>query len=406
MHSAGCIDMIDHDEENEFRPPAQITEFAMDPIYLDHNATTGVWPQVREAMGPYLAEHFGNPSSAHAFGAAAREAVDEARRRLAQALLCDAEQVVFTSGGSESNNLALKGVFDYGRRGGHLVISAIEHPAIEQVARFLEDRGVEVTRVPVSSQGVVDPSEVAAAITEQTRLVSIMLANNEIGTIQPIAQLGRLCQARNVLLHTDAAQAIGKIPVRFQELGVDLLSVAGHKMYAPKGVGALLVKQEVDLVPLIHGADHEAGLRAGTENVASIVGLGVAAIEIARGLDEAAERMTELRDRFAQALRAAIGEELVVHGEHARRLPNTLSVAFPGVVGHELLERAGRVAASTGAACHSGDEVHSATLAAMELPPAVAAGTVRLSLGWSTTAEQTDQAASLLIDAWEGLRSS
>ncbi len=375
------------------------------PIYLDHNATTPVWPEVREAMVEFLSRHFGNPSSAHAFGAAAREAVSEARERIAAALACEPEEVVFTSGGSESNNLALKGVFDSGRRGGHLVISAFEHPAVEKVAAFLEERDVEVTRVGVDAGGVVDPAEVAAAIGERTRLVSIMLANNEIGTIQPISEIARLCHERGVLVHTDAAQAIGKIPVRFADLGVDMLTVAGHKMYAPKGVGALLVRSEVELTPLVHGADHERGLRAGTENVASIVGLSVAAAKIGRQLDSAAARMAALRDRLAERLRSAIGEGLVVHGERAPRLPNTLSVAFPDVAGHELLERAGRVAASTGAACHSGSEVRSATLAAMSVPPKTAEGTVRLSLGWSTSEDDVDRAAELLTGAWESLRS-
>ncbi len=375
------------------------------PIYLDHNATTPVWPEVREAMVAFLDRHFGNPSSAHAFGAAAREAVSDAREQIAAALVCEPEEVVFTSGGSESNNLALKGVFDGGRGSGHLVISAVEHPAVEKVAAFLEERDVEVTRVGVDADGVVDPTEVAAAIGDRTRLVSIMLANNEVGTIQPISEIARLCHERGVLVHTDAAQAIGKIPVRFADLGVDLLTVAGHKMYAPKGVGALLVRSEVEITPLVHGADHERGLRAGTENVASIVGLSVAAAKIVRQLDSAAARMAALRDRLAERLRSAVGEGLVVHGERALRLPNTLSAAFPDVAGHELLERAGRVAASTGAACHSGSEVRSATLAAMSVPPKIAEGTVRLSLGWSTSEDDVDRAAELLAGAWESLRS-
>lgn len=375
------------------------------PIYLDHNATTPVWPEVREAMVEFLSRHFGNPSSAHAVGAAAREAVSDAREQIATALACEPEEVVFTSGGSESNNLALKGVFDSGRRGGHLVISAFEHPAVEKVAAFLEERGVEVTRVGVDAGGVVDPAEVAEAIGERTRLVSIMLANNEVGTIQPIPEIARLCHERGVLVHTDAAQAVGKIPVRFADLGVDMLTVAGHKMYAPKGVGALLVRSQVELIPLVHGADHERGLRAGTENVASIVGLSVAAAKIVRQLDSAAPRMAALRDRLAQRLRSTIGEGLVVHGERAPRLPNTLSVAFPDVAGYELLERAGRVAASTGAACHSGSQVRSATLAAMSVPPKIAEGTVRLSLGWSTCEDDVDRAAELLVGAWESRRS-
>ena len=376
----------------------------MQPIYLDHNATTPVWPEVRQAMSEYFDRHFGNPSSAHAYGAAAREAVEEARGRLARAFLCDVEEVIFTSGGTESNNLAIQGVFEGGHAGGHLVISAFEHPAVENVARYLERHGVDVTRVGVDRSGTVDPADVVAALTPQTRLVSIMLANNEVGTVQPIAEIARQCRARGVLCHTDAAQAVGKIPVLFSTLGVDLLSIAGHKMYAPKGVGALLVRRNVPLHPVLQGASHEQGLRPGTENVPSIVGLACAAVKAASGVDEAAERMTELRDRLAARLREGIGDEIVVHGESAVRLPNTLSVAFPGVTGHALLERAGRVAASTGAACHSGSETRSSTLAAMDVPVDVAQGTVRLSLGWSSSQEDVDTAADLLIAAWESLR--
>lgn len=354
-------------------------------------------------MVKYLECHFGNPSSAHLFGAAAREAVSQSRSQLAELLTCDAEEIVFTSGGSESNNLALKGVFDYGQVGGHFMTSSFEHPAIEQVACYLAQRGVEVTRLPVSDGGLVDPASVAAAIRPETKLVSIMLANNEVGTIQPLAEIARLCRQRGVLIHTDAAQAVGKIPVRVSDLGVDLLSIAGHKMYAPKGVGALVVRKGIDLVPLIHGADHEQGLRAGTENVASIVGLGTAAARIHRDLDEAATRMTQLRDQLAQYLKAGIGADLVIHGSDSPRLPNTLSVSFPRVQGNELLLRAGNVAASTGAACHSGTDIRSVSLAAMNVSQEVAAGTVRISLGWSTTSDQCLAAADSLIHAWESL---
>src|SRR5262245_21603390 len=378
----------------------------MRQLYFDYNATTPIAPSVQEAMLPFLAEHFGNPSSSHVLGRAGAEAVEDARGQLALLLGCDAEEIVFTSGGTESNNLALKGALlrEAPAAGGHLVISAFEHPSVAAPAQFLERLGYDVTIVGVTSQGLVQPAEVRKAIRPDTRLVSIMHANNEVGTIQPLRQIAAICHEHEIPLHTDASQSVGKIRTLVDELEVDLLTVAGHKTYAPKGVGALYVRRGVQLEPTQHGAGHEAGLRAGTENVASIVGLGRAASLAAKSLDQARERMTALRDRLWQQLAAEVGNLLVLHGALAERLPNTLSVAFPGASGHELLARIPELCASTGSACHSTGRSMSPTLAAMGISEEAARGTVRLSVGWQTTEEDVDRAASLLLGAWEALR--
>ncbi|HJT34196.1 MAG TPA: cysteine desulfurase family protein [Pirellulales bacterium] len=377
-------------------------------IYLDYNATTPLAAEAREAMLPFLAEQYGNPSSAHRLGRAAREAVDRARRQVAALLGAEPDEILFTSGGTESNNLALKGVAfasppgttTDGLRPGHLVISAIEHPAVTEPAAFLARLGWQMTVVAADRQCLVDPSAVAAALRDDTRLVSIMHANNEIGVIQPIRAISDICRARGVLVHTDAAQSVGKVPVDVNVLGVDLLSIAGHKLYAPKGVGALYARRGTRLEPLLHGAGHESGRRAGTENVPYLVALGRAAELAVATLDETAARMATLRDRLYERLRAVVGAGLSVNGAGAPRLPNTLSVNFPKVAGDELLARAAELCASTGAACHAGHTRLSATLAAIGLDPNVARGTVRLSLGRSTTAAEIDRAAELLCAAW------
>jgi len=379
----------------------------MTTIYLDYNATTPVARSVTEAMLPFLQDHYGNPSSSHELGELPREAIALARSQLATMLRARDDEIVFTSGGSEANNLALKGVmFRHPPADAHLVISAFEHPAILEPARFLERMGYGLTLLPVNSSGLVEPQQVAAAIEPNTRLVSVMHANNEIGTIQPICEIAALCHQQGVLLHTDAAQSIGKLKVQVDELGVDLLTVAGHKIYAPKGVGALYVRQGVELEPLVHGAAHERGLRAGTENTAYLVGLGEAARRVDEQWCERASRLEELRDQLLSLLSDKIGQPLTVNGCDAPRLPNTLSLNFPGVVGSDLLAAAAGLCASTGAACHSGETRLSTTLAAIGLDPDVARGTVRLSLGWSTSMEEIEEAARVLGQAWQQLASS
>lgn len=375
-------------------------------IYLDYNATTPCAREVQEAMLPFLAEYYGNPSSGHVLGRASREAIEDARTQVGLMLGADRTEIVFTSGGTESNNLALKGIAFRGGHPpqGHLVISGIEHPAINEPARFLKNVGWELTVVPCNSQGVVEPEAVAEALRENTRLVSVVHANNEIGTIQPIAEIAEVCHKQGVLVHTDSAQSIGKIEVDVAALGVDLLSVAGHKFYAPKGVGALYVRRGVQLEPLLHGAGHESGQRAGTENTAFIAGLGRAADLVRMNLESSAERMEALRDELWELLREAVGAGLKRNGEGADILPNTLSLRFPGVVGHDMLARVPELCASTAAACHSGDTEISATLAALGLTPEEAQGTVRLSIGRNTTQNEIQRAASLLVGAWEDLK--
>ncbi|HYW79464.1 MAG TPA: cysteine desulfurase family protein [Thermoguttaceae bacterium] len=376
----------------------------MRPIYLDYNATTPIAPAVQEAMLPFLAQHFGNPSSNHTLGRACYEAVEDARLRVARLLGVDRDEIVFTSGGTESNNLAIKGVaLRHAPAGsGHLVISTIEHPAVLEPARYLESLGYGLTLVDCDNQGVVDPEAVEAAIRPDTVLVSIMHANNEIGTVEPISQIAEICRARGVLVHTDAAQTVGKIPTRARELGVDLLSIAGHKMYAPKGIGALYVRRGVALESQMHGAGHERGMRAGTENVPFIVGLGRAASLAENSLTSSVDHLASLRDRLQRQLCEGIGKELVVNAARADRLPSTLSVNFPRVSASVMLRRIPELCASTGAACHSGSENLSATLAAIGLTARITRGTMRLSVGWYTTEEEIDRAVNLLVAAWEG----
>ncbi len=366
-------------------------------IYLDYNATTPVDPRVAEAMRPYLTGFFGNPSSMHRAGRDARQAVETARSQVAACLGCRPSEVVFTSGGSESNNLAIRGVVA-ARGGGHVITSAVEHPAVLEVVRALEREGrIRLTVVGVDRHGRADASQVERALRPDTVLVSLMLANNEVGTLQPVAEVAEICRARGVPVHTDAAQAVGKVPVDVRELGVDLLTVAGHKLYAPKGVGALYVREGVRLEPLIRGAGHEMGLRAGTENVLEEVGLG-AACELAR--DELADelpRIRALRDRLESRLREGL-PSLVVHGHPELRLPNTSSVALPGVDASLLLTRIGdEVAASAGAACHAEDVEVSHVLEAMGVDTATALVTVRLSVGRFTTEDEVDRATERIL---------
>jgi cysteine desulfurase len=368
-------------------------------IYLDYNASTPIDPAVAAAMKPFLEDHYGNPSSGHWAATTASSALETARGQVAALLNCHADEIVFTSGGSEANNLALKGVFFTLReKGDHIVTTAVEHPAILQPCRFLECLGARVTFLPVDGTGRINPDDLSKAITPRTILVSIMHANNEVGTIQPIADCARVAHERGVLFHTDAAQAVGKIPTAVTETGVDLLSIAGHKVYAPKGVGALFVRRGVSLEPLIHGAGHEAGRRAGTESALLAVGLGKAC-ELARDLSPM-ERVRALRDHLWKELEKRFGKRVLLNGHPTRRLPNTLNVSFVGRIGAEILVRIDGVAATTGSACHSGRVELSPVLQAMGVIPGVGMGAVRFSLGRGTTREEVDLVAERLADVF------
>jgi len=367
----------------------------MSRIYLDCNASTPVAPAVAAAMRPFLEDCFGNPSSGHWAAARAKAALDKARAQVAALLGAESDEIVFTSGGSEANNLALKGVaWALRAKGNHIVTSAVEHPAILGPCRFLEQQGFQVSIAPVDRFGSGDPDAVAPAITARTTLISIMHANNEVGTIQPIAEIGRIARTRGVLFHTDAAQSVGKIATSVNALGVDLLTVAGHKLYAPKGVGALYVRRGTPIEPLIHGAGHEAGRRAGTESALLAVGLG-AACEFARDLAPM-DQVRTLRDRLWQRLQADFGDRIILNGHPDQRLPNTLNVAFAGLVGAEVLARLDGVAASTGSACHAGRIELSPVLKAMGVTPEAGVGAIRFSLGRGTTAEEIDAVADRL----------
>ena len=361
----------------------------MTPIYLDFNASTPVAPEVAAAMRPLLESHYGNPSSLHWAGQPAHAALDAARSQVAALLACSSEEIVFTSGGSEANNLAIKGAF-FAARGGanHIITSQIEHPATLGPCRFLERLGAEVTYLPVDGTGRIDPDDVRQAITDRTILVTIMHANNEVGTIQPIEEIARIARDRGVLMHTDAAQSVGKIPTKVDDLGVDLLSVAGHKLYAPKGVGALYVRRGVVLEPLIHGAGHECGRRAGTESAFLATGLG-AACALAMSADRTHD-IRRMRDRLWAELRTAFGNQVALNGHPSLRLPNTLNVSFIDHIGADILARLDGVAASTGSACHAGRIEHSPVLAAMAVPSRVRMGAIRFSLGRTTTDDEID----------------
>ena len=368
-------------------------------IYLDYNATTPTDPRVAEAMRPYLTGFFGNPSSGHLFGREAKAAVEEARGQVAACLGCGAEEIVFTSGGSESNNLALRGVVA-ARGGGHLVTSAVEHPAVLEVVLAMEMEGlIQLTVVGVDASGRVDPAEVADALRDDTVLVSLMLANNEVGTLQPVREISGLCRDRGVLVHTDAAQAVGKIPVDVEALGVDLLTVAGHKLYAPKGIGALYIRHGVEIEPLIRGAGHERRLRAGTENILEMVGLGAACALVRDEPPDEHSRLESLRDRLRMRLTNAI-DGTTEHASDADRLPNTLSISLPGAHAGDLLDAIGdEVAASAGAACHGLNIQVSHVLAAMGVSTEVALGTIRLSVGRFTTEDEVDCGAEIILGA-------
>ncbi|MGD8254634.1 MAG: cysteine desulfurase family protein [Syntrophobacterales bacterium] len=369
----------------------------MKPIYLDYNATTPIDPEVAEAMRPYLFEHFGNPSSSHWYGVQTKKAVDEARRQVADLLHCRPEEVVFTSGGSESNNYAIKGTAFANRdKGNHIITSAIEHPAVLEVCKYLAENGFQITYLPVDEFCLVHPRELQESITPQTILITIMHANNEVGTIQPIAEIAQIAKEHGIVFHTDAAQSVGKIPTRVDELAVDLLTIAGHKLYAPKGIGALYVRGGIRLEKLIHGADHERDLRAGTENVLEIVGLGQACKIAKRDLEKNMRHMQKMRDLLYAGLKKQWGE-LKLNGHPEKRLPNTLSVCFKSIEANTLLAEIESVAASAGAACHSDSVRLSSVLEAMHVDLEYAMGTVRFSTGKMTTEEEVTHAATVFV---------
>lgn len=371
------------------------------PVYLDYNATTPVDPRVVEAMLPYLREHFGNPSSSHIYGQYAHAAVVTAREQLAALIGARAEDMVFTGCATEANNLAIRGVARALRQHGrHIITSAVEHPSVIAPCERLRQEGWDITVLPVDRYGRVDPAGVAAALRAGTVLVSVMHANNEVGTVQPLTEISAITRPRGILLHADAAQSVGKIPISVDALGVDLLTLAGHKFYATKGVGALYMRAGTPLEPVLVGAGHEHGLRPGTENVPALVGLGAAARLAVQSLDEEHARIRSLCDRLHAALAHAI-PGLTLNGHPELRLSNTLNLSFPNVSGRELLTRVqADVAASVGSACHAGDAAVSGVLGAMGVTTEQAKGAVRLSLGRFTTELDIDRAAQALIAAW------
>lgn len=371
------------------------------PVYLDYNATTPIDPAVRQAMLPYLEEHFGNPSSSYSYGKQAKEAVEMARQQVAALIGAFPEEIIFTSGGSESNNQAIIGITLAGTGlGKHIITSSIEHPAVLDTCRYLEDRfGFRVSYIPVDGYGLVDPGDISRAITGDTVLITIMHANNEVGTIGPIEEIGRIARERHIPFHTDAAQSCGKIEVKVDKLGVDLLTIAGHKMYAPKGVGVLYVRKGTVLDSFIHGAGQEKGRRAGTENVPYLAGLGAACEIAGKGLDDYGQRVKLLRDRLHTIIESGLGKERVrLNGHPERRLPNTLNLSIRGVAGEELLGRIPEIAASTGAACHADSTEPSDVLLEMGLDREWALGALRLSLGRWSTPEEVEMAGQLIVN--------
>jgi cysteine desulfurase len=372
-----------------------------DPIYLDYNATTPLLPDVVDAMLPYLREHFGNPSSRHVYGRRTHDAIDRARGDIAALIGGDAEEIIFTSGGTEANNLAIRGTTAHTSRR-RVVTSTVEHPATAHPVAWLERQGWDVARVGVDAGGRVRVTELDAAITSATALVTIMHSNNETGVLQPVQEAVYFARRAGAYVHTDAAQSVGKVPIDVRAIDVDLLSIAGHKLYGPKGIGALYVRRGTVLEALTLGAGHERGLRPGTENVASIVGFGAACATAQHDLDKESVRVRALRDRLWERLAQAI-PDLALNGNAGNRLPNTLNVRFPRVSGETLLTATPEIAASTGSACHEGGESASAVLLAMGIPAKAALGSVRLTLGRATSESAVDRAAAALIRAWRAL---
>ena len=375
------------------------------PIYLDYNATTPVDPAVVEAMLPYLSSHFGNPSSSHHYGHRAHEAANRARSQVTDLLGCAADEVIFTGGGSESDNLAIRGgALARRERGNHIITQVTEHPAVLNTCHALERlHGFRVTYLPVDEYGRVDLADVEAAMGDSTVLITIMHANNETGTLQPLRAIAGIAHRHGALLHTDAAQSVGKIPTLVNELGVDLLTIAGHKLYAPKGIGALYVRRGLQLEPVIYGGGQESGRRAGTENVASMVALGTACALAYEHLAESQARLRNLRDHLQSLLEQELPGRLHLNGHESQRLPNTLNVSVTGVIGEEVLAATQEIASSTGSACHEGNTDPSPVLLAMGRKREAALGALRLTLGRWSTEEEVERAARLLAGSVDAL---
>jgi cysteine desulfurase len=373
-------------------------------IYLDHNATTPLAPEAIKEMVPLMEKGFGNPSSSYFLGEQAKQGVEKARKEVASLLGCETYDVIFTSGGTETNNLVLKGLFDYKHpETYHLITSTVEHPAILNPALFLMDLGADVTFLTVDSYGQVQPEEVRKAVRSETTLISIMLANNETGTLQPIKEIAKIARQFDIMLHTDAAQALGKMDVDVHELGVDFLTVAGHKLYGPKGVGALFIRQGRELVPLIHGAAQERGIRPGTENTILCAGLGAACLAAGGRLKSDIQHMETLRNHLQALLFDGI-DDLVMNGHPNERLPNTLNVSVPRLEGAKILEGIPHIMASTGAACHDRDVTLSHVLSAMGVSPDIGMGALRLTVGRGNTEEDIEIAARAIIERVNEMR--
>lgn len=362
----------------------------MKKIYLDYNASTPLAPEVVDAMQPLLHDYYGNPSTLHWAGKPVKELLNRAREQVAELIDCSPSEIIFTSGGSESNNLALKGFYFRNRnKGNHIITSKIEHPAIVNPCKFLEQTGAKITFVGVDRYGRVSPEEIEKAITKETILISIMHSNNEVGTLQPIKEIGEIAEKHRIVFHTDASQSVGKVPVNVNDLKVDMLTIAGHKLYAPKGIGALYIRDSIQLEPLIHGAGHEFGLRAGTENTLLAAGLGKAC-EIAKN-QLGHHKIKDLTDYFWRQLKDEFGEHIVLNGHPEKRLPNTLNVSFVNKIGQDLLSAIPLLATSTGSACHAGNVKLSPVLKEMKVTEDVGMGAIRFSLGRYTTKDEIDQ---------------
>ncbi len=381
----------------------------MERIYLDYNATTPVKPEVLEEMTPYFSEEFGNPSSLHMHGQRARIAIDTAREKVAASLGCAGHEIIFTSGGTESDNLAIYGYMgklaESGNRKLHLITSAIEHNAVLKVCQHLEGRGVEVTYLPVSGEGIVDTDALKSSIKENTSLVSIMAANNEIGTIQPLGDIVRISHEKGVPVHADAVQAFGKIPLNVKGLGIDMLSISGHKFYGPKGAGALYVRRGMQLEAFVRGGAQERGLRGGTENMPAIAGLGKACETAISCLQENFIRERMLRDRLQTLILKNIGD-VRINGDFEKRIPNTASIGFLGIEAEALAVRLDieGVSVSTGSACSSGASQVSHVLKALRVPAEFLGSAIRFSLGNKNSSGQIDRAASIIADIVADMR--